>query len=106
VSPVKYEPDFYIPEDAILHSDRRENLKSYTENIGLLSVHSEIYMNPDLLSIKDHPNCFSCKHKGIKSVGNTWCARCHLQRFRAVRPIHTVAALNSVPADRREFWLC
>jgi hypothetical protein len=30
VSPVKYELGFYIPEDAILHSRRRENLKSYT----------------------------------------------------------------------------
>jgi hypothetical protein len=29
VSPVKYELRFYIPEDDILHSDRRENLKSY-----------------------------------------------------------------------------
>jgi hypothetical protein len=29
VSPVKYELDFYSPEDAILHSQRRENLKSY-----------------------------------------------------------------------------
>jgi hypothetical protein len=28
VSPVKYEQAFYIPED-ILHSHRRENLKSY-----------------------------------------------------------------------------
>jgi hypothetical protein len=28
VSPVKYELGFYIPEDAILHSHRRENLKS------------------------------------------------------------------------------
>jgi hypothetical protein len=26
VSPVKYELGFYIPEDDILHSDRRENL--------------------------------------------------------------------------------
>jgi hypothetical protein len=30
VSPVKYELGFYIPEDAILHSHRREKLKSYT----------------------------------------------------------------------------
>jgi hypothetical protein len=30
VSPVKYELGFYIPEDGILHSDRRENLKTYT----------------------------------------------------------------------------
>jgi hypothetical protein len=31
VSPVKYELRFYIPEDDILHSHRRENLKSYLE---------------------------------------------------------------------------
>jgi hypothetical protein len=29
VSPVRYELGFYIPEDDILHSHRRENLKSY-----------------------------------------------------------------------------
>jgi hypothetical protein len=29
VSAVKYELGFYIPEVAILHSHRRENLKSY-----------------------------------------------------------------------------
>jgi hypothetical protein len=29
VSPVKYELGFYIPDDDILHSHRRENLKSY-----------------------------------------------------------------------------
>jgi hypothetical protein len=31
MSPVKYELGFYIPEDDILHSHRRENLKSYIE---------------------------------------------------------------------------
>jgi hypothetical protein len=31
VSPVTYELSSYIPEDGILHSHRRENLKSYTE---------------------------------------------------------------------------
>jgi hypothetical protein len=30
MSPVKYDLGFYIPEDGILHSDRGENLKSYT----------------------------------------------------------------------------
>jgi hypothetical protein len=30
VLPVKYELGFYIPEDDILHSHRRENLKSYS----------------------------------------------------------------------------
>jgi hypothetical protein len=29
VSPVRYELGIYIPEDSILHSHRRENLKSY-----------------------------------------------------------------------------
>jgi hypothetical protein len=29
VSPVRYELGFYIAEDDILHSHRRENLKSY-----------------------------------------------------------------------------
>jgi hypothetical protein len=33
VSPVKYELGFYIPEDDILHSQSRENLKSYTTTI-------------------------------------------------------------------------
>jgi hypothetical protein len=31
VSPVRYELGLNIPEDDILHSDRRENLKYYIE---------------------------------------------------------------------------
>jgi hypothetical protein len=34
VSPVKYELGFYIPEDYILHSHCRENLKSYIALTG------------------------------------------------------------------------
>jgi hypothetical protein len=34
VSPVKYELGFYIPEDDILHSHRRETLKSYIALTG------------------------------------------------------------------------
>jgi hypothetical protein len=34
VSPVKYELDFYIPEDGILHSHCRETLKSYIALTG------------------------------------------------------------------------
>jgi hypothetical protein len=34
VSPVKYELCFYIPEDGILHSHCRENLKSYMDLSG------------------------------------------------------------------------
>jgi hypothetical protein len=31
---VRYKHGFYIPEDDILHSDRRENLKSYIALTG------------------------------------------------------------------------
>jgi hypothetical protein len=34
VSPVRYELDFYIPEDDILHSHCRENFKSYKALTG------------------------------------------------------------------------
>jgi hypothetical protein len=34
VSSLKYELGFYISEDEILHSDRRENLKSYVALTG------------------------------------------------------------------------
>jgi hypothetical protein len=34
VSSVKYDLGFCIPEDDILHSDRRENLKSYMALTG------------------------------------------------------------------------
>jgi hypothetical protein len=37
MSPVRYELGFYIPEDAILHSHRRENLKSYNTTSRLRS---------------------------------------------------------------------
>jgi hypothetical protein len=36
VSPVRYELGFYIPEDDILHSHSRENLKSYIPFINWL----------------------------------------------------------------------
>jgi hypothetical protein len=32
--PLRYELGFYIPEDGILHSHRRENLKSYVALTG------------------------------------------------------------------------
>jgi hypothetical protein len=34
VFPVKYEQGFYIPEDGILHSQHRENLKAYMALTG------------------------------------------------------------------------
>jgi hypothetical protein len=39
VSPVKYELGFYIPGDGILHSDRRENLKTTLISNVLSSLH-------------------------------------------------------------------
>jgi hypothetical protein len=38
VSPVKYKLGFYIPEDGILHSHCRENLKSYIKLCCLIKV--------------------------------------------------------------------
>jgi hypothetical protein len=33
-SPVRYELNFYIPENGVLHSHRRENLKAYIALTG------------------------------------------------------------------------
>jgi hypothetical protein len=44
VSPVKYEVGFYIPEDDILHSHCRENLKSY--------IHQQLLLNSILMPAK------------------------------------------------------
>jgi hypothetical protein len=38
MSSVKYELGFYIPEDAILHSHQRENIKSYVDLRRLLGA--------------------------------------------------------------------
>jgi hypothetical protein len=42
VSPVKYELGFYIPEDDTLHSDRRENLRSYNIKRDLVVMDGKI----------------------------------------------------------------
>jgi hypothetical protein len=39
VSPARYELGFYIPEDGILRSHRRENLKSHTALSGWALYH-------------------------------------------------------------------
>jgi hypothetical protein len=33
MSPVRYDLGFYIPEEGTLHSNRRGNLNSYTDNL-------------------------------------------------------------------------
>jgi hypothetical protein len=39
VFPVRYELGFYIAEDGILHSYRRENVKSYRHSCGHQLMH-------------------------------------------------------------------
>jgi hypothetical protein len=48
VSPVKYELGSYIPEDAILHSHCRENLKSYRANKTFNRYNDEVPVNADI----------------------------------------------------------
>jgi hypothetical protein len=47
VSPMKYELGFYIPEDDILHSHRRETLKSYIDNNCQSMLLYTIFYHPD-----------------------------------------------------------
>jgi hypothetical protein len=46
MSPVRYELGFYIPEDDIVHSHRRKNLKSYI-SIDTLHIWSGDYMHTE-----------------------------------------------------------
>jgi hypothetical protein len=52
VSPVKYELGFYIPEDTILHSHRRENLKSNRNNKIFLIKRLDIILCPTSCKLK------------------------------------------------------
>jgi hypothetical protein len=54
VSPVKYELGLYIPEDDILHTHRRENLKFalfYSRIYSPLEVHTYICDFADFISL-------------------------------------------------------
>jgi hypothetical protein len=55
VSPVKYELGFYIPEDDILHSHCRENLKSYLQ-ISVWIVLSVVWC--DAVSVATSNDCY------------------------------------------------
>jgi hypothetical protein len=48
MSPLRYELGFYIPEDDILHSHCRENVKSY---IGLVDLNDISYFKYEDLTI-------------------------------------------------------
>jgi hypothetical protein len=61
VSPVKYELGFYIPEDGILHSHCREQLKSYYKVVHKSQKNGVFWaITP----------CGSCKNGRF---GGTWC---------------------------------
>jgi hypothetical protein len=57
VYPVRYELGFYIPEDGILHSHRRENLKPYIVYVykilflAIISLHLLVYNGIGLTSL-------------------------------------------------------
>jgi hypothetical protein len=72
VSPVKYEPGVYISDDGILHSHRREHLKSYIALTGwtlsgdVSSVKYELrfYISEDgVLHIQRRDNLMSYKEE-------------------------------------------
>jgi hypothetical protein len=46
---VKYELGFYIPKDGILHSHRRENLKSYKVITGYETTGASVW-NPGMMN--------------------------------------------------------
>jgi hypothetical protein len=59
MSPVKYELDFYIPED-ILHSHRRENFKSYKAPI-ICNARQQLSRSPcELIPLVTQESEVSC----------------------------------------------
>jgi hypothetical protein len=64
MSPMRYELGFYIPEDDILHSHRRENLKSYFPLV--------IYFTCCLLAILNEGKS-ECKFAKYTSILNFSC---------------------------------
>jgi hypothetical protein len=73
VSPVKYEQGFYIPEDDIPHSHRRENLKSYIhlQQFSLLFVFTSSSVS--IFLVLQHEMGGACSTKGeAESVYYCW----------------------------------
>jgi hypothetical protein len=65
VSPVRYELGFYIPEDGILHSHRREHLKSLNSSVVCASPRLSTKSGP----ISD-PLCFPVSLVAIHNLQN------------------------------------
>jgi hypothetical protein len=81
VSPVKYKLGFYIPGDDILHSDRRENINSYSKEnnfkpLGMNKI--QVYLNSWRISrISNMPRYLASASTFKISVTNcrqtVWC---------------------------------
>jgi hypothetical protein len=68
VSPVRYELSFYIPEDGVLHSQRRENLKSYLLiTVKFLSHRQITHRNNNFQEFKRF-SVILCSRSGILSI--------------------------------------
>jgi hypothetical protein len=75
VSPVKYEVGFYIPEDDILHSHRRENVNSY-------KVSTELFPSNGCSTVACFQDCYSgmiymSQYRRLES-GGAVCSACEL----------------------------
>jgi hypothetical protein len=69
MSSVKYELGFYIPEDDILHSHRRENLKSYRDisvphSVQTCAAKSVQRVNPPRFKAY-HPPASDAEYKNV-----------------------------------------
>jgi hypothetical protein len=73
MSPVRYELRFYIPEDGILHSHRRENLKCYVERDPVPELVSfELFGIPDhrqILETQRLQKCFQLALTEVSIIG-------------------------------------
>jgi hypothetical protein len=63
VSPVKYELGSHIPEDAILHSHRRENLKF----LGYLLIFCLIFGKGTRRSVVVKALCYKLEGRGFET---------------------------------------
>jgi hypothetical protein len=108
VSPVKYELGFYIPEDDILHSHCRENLKSYIALTG-----RSLYRRRNVSPVKHelgfyipeddilHSHC----RENLKSYSILHSHRRQKPEiFHSISQLrHGIAATNSTGAQNAEF---
>jgi hypothetical protein len=97
---VRYEPDTYIPEDGILHSHRRENLKFYTVDLAscttVLSDMSLVYIRT-----LDTPFCaiyrFRCRVQ-CRPIGNRIFSNSDINTEQVSRAVNVLDAPKEATA--------